>query len=153
MAAGHSGQIPVVAKPFLILVFVSAFLNAIATHSASSYFFAPHPLIAIVHLSLYDLNVVLNDLKILTSRGCNLWLVWLGKVIISKPSAFAFCTTSSVTCDPCPSRISRCLFSSEIPYLSCTTVVKCEIQAENKKAVIQPFACMAMQASGSHLKM
>ena len=73
MGDGRSGQIPVAAKPFLIFVSISAFLNAIATHLASSSFFAPRPLFAIVHLSLYDLNVVLNDLKILTSRGCNLW--------------------------------------------------------------------------------
>ena len=58
------------------------------------------------HLSLYARNASLNGLKQVTSRGCNAWDVWDGKLNISKPSSIANFITSIVTCEPCPYKMT-----------------------------------------------
>ena len=78
------------AKPFVIFVTVRAFCNPMDTYSTKSSFLAVCPLFWMVHLSLQALKAVLNGLNIVTSKGCSLWLVWLGKVMMSRPSDFAF---------------------------------------------------------------
>lgn len=55
----------------------------------------------------------------LAFSGCNLWLVWNGRVSTSRPIWLPLCTTSNVTWDPCLSQINKCLILCEIlPWLS-----------------------------------
>ena len=65
----YTGYIPVALKPLLIFIAVKAFLSPRETHLAKMSFFAPCPLLLIVHMSRHTLKACLKDLKQLTSRG------------------------------------------------------------------------------------
>ncbi len=52
----------------------NVFPNIRDIHCARSSFLTPFPLLAKVHTSMENLNVVLNNLKHATSIGCKTWL-------------------------------------------------------------------------------
>ena len=94
---------------------VMAIFKASNTHCARSSFVATSPLFLRIQRSQYVLNVILNGLRILSSKGCMAWDMWLGMVETSRP--ISVCATSKVTQELCPSIISICQFSLEMPYI------------------------------------
>jgi hypothetical protein len=100
---------------------------------------APLYLFLRVHTSLSKRNGYLNDLKHAKSSGCMAWNVWDRRVKRSKPKLRAVLTTSIVTWEPCPSRMSKCRHSGELckPH-SRTFLTKCPIHDLKKTMTHHP---------------
>jgi hypothetical protein len=51
------------------------------------------------------MKAILNVLKQFTSRGCKVWDVWIGNVIISNPISYTYPIAFNVTCELCQSKV------------------------------------------------
>jgi hypothetical protein len=87
-------------------------------------------------LCLTFLKAISKSLKHVKSKGCNAWDVCEGKVTISSPNVYACSIASRVTCNPWPSKMSRCLFIREIP--PSIVLLKKEKNYLNKHAINHP---------------
>jgi hypothetical protein len=65
--------------------------------------------------SFFFSNVVLNDLKHETSKGCRTCEICDGKVTMFEPNWWACFIVCRITCDPCSFRISGWQLVKEIP--------------------------------------
>jgi hypothetical protein len=128
MAWRLKGKIPVVQKPLFMFFLDNAFSKAVDTHFAKTSFDAPLDLFYNVHTSHNNQKACLEGLKHDTSNGCMACDVGDGRVKRSNPILQAVFTTSIVTCEPWPSRISKWQHDGEMPNLhSRTFFTKCSI--------------------------
>ena len=89
---------------------VKDFSNAPDVHSHRSVFSTFLPFVNKIHEYKIALNALLKGIKHDTSNSCRAWDVWLGKEMISKLEFMATVTTSKVTCELYPYKISNYLF-------------------------------------------
>jgi hypothetical protein len=115
MARGLKGKIPVVRKPLLMFFSDNAFCKAVDTHFAKTSFDTPLDLFRSTHTSRSRRKACLKGLKHDTSNGCMACDVCKGRVKRSSPTLPAIFTTSMVTCEPWPSRISKWRHEGEMP--------------------------------------
>jgi len=87
------------------------------------------------------IDVVLNGLKQVTSKGWNMCGVWEGNVM-SNPNLVAYSSVYIVTCDQWPSKIKRWKFFWKITL---GTYLQKKVSHWLKRyVIIQAFFCMAM---------
>ena len=104
-----------------------------------------------MHKSLSNLENDFHGAKTLTLRGCNLWVVCVGKVSKSMPIAFVASTICGAMWLPWSSNINKFLFSHDKPPGIDAT--KSHNQFTNNSFVIYTFGCVGMHAPTSQLLM